>query len=150
VAAALAPEDANIRVVPFVAEPKLGPHLAAADVHMVSLRPEWSGIVEPSKFFAALAAGRPVIFAGPPDSLIGECIARHGVGWLLDAGSADRVAAELRALAKDGPRLRELQGRCHALYHAAFSRQRSLAEWKRELARLIAPEAPRPTEGEHG
>ena len=37
--------------------------LAAADLHLVSLRADWAGVVVPSKFFASLAVG-PVIVRG--------------------------------------------------------------------------------------
>ncbi|MCW8139441.1 MAG: glycosyltransferase, partial [Planctomycetota bacterium] len=57
-----------VRLAGFCEEAALEARLAAADVHVVTLKPEWSGLVVPSKFFAALAAGRPVLFAGPADS----------------------------------------------------------------------------------
>jgi colanic acid biosynthesis glycosyl transferase WcaI len=61
---------ADIRVVPFAQEPAR--HLAAADVHLVSLKKEWSGMVVPSKYFGSLALGRPVIYAGPDESDIAD------------------------------------------------------------------------------
>ena len=74
-------------------------HLLAADVHLVSQRAEWTGIVVPSKFQAACALGRPTVFAGPPDSAVGRWLAAAEAGWLLplnDAAAAARVAAEIR------------------------------------------------------
>src|SRR5439155_22933525 len=63
-------DDANIRFAGFAPESELETRLGAADIHLVSLRPEWTGIVVPSKFFGSLASGRPVIFAGDPKSAL--------------------------------------------------------------------------------
>ena len=40
----------------------------AADAHLVTLRPQFSGIVLPSKIYACLATRRPIVFVGPQSS----------------------------------------------------------------------------------
>src|SRR5439155_12521003 len=60
--AAVSEKDTNVRFVPFAEEEQLESRLSTADIHIVSLREEWTGCVVPSKFFGALAAGRPVLF----------------------------------------------------------------------------------------
>jgi hypothetical protein len=42
--------------------------LAAADAHLVTLRPEFSGLVLPSKIYACLSSRRPILFVGPKTS----------------------------------------------------------------------------------
>jgi hypothetical protein len=42
--------------------------LAAADVHLITLRPAFSGIVLPSKVYACIASQRPILFVGPESS----------------------------------------------------------------------------------
>jgi hypothetical protein len=42
--------------------------LAAADVHLITLRPRFSGIVLPSKIYACIASRRPIAFIGPKSS----------------------------------------------------------------------------------
>jgi glycosyltransferase involved in cell wall biosynthesis len=42
--------------------------LAAADVHLITLRSSFAGIVLPSKVHACIATGRPIIFVGPESS----------------------------------------------------------------------------------
>lgn len=42
--------------------------LASADVHLITLRPEFSGIVLPSKIYACLMSRRPIMFVGPASS----------------------------------------------------------------------------------
>ena len=42
--------------------------LAAADAHLITLRSEFAGIVFPSKIYACIFSGRPIIFVGPKSS----------------------------------------------------------------------------------
>lgn len=135
--AAIAPDDANVRMAGFAPESELERRLGAADVHLVSLRPGWTGVVVPSKFFGALAAGRPVLFAGSRESGIARWIQELGVGWVLDGASMPAVEAEMRELAADAGRLQELRARCHAAYRERFSREAMLDAWARELAAML-------------
>lgn len=134
---AVLPEDSNIHFAGFAPESELARRLAAADVHLVSLQPEWSGLVVPSKFFGALAVGRPVLFAGPQDAAIARWIEEHGVGWVLTPGSVGEVAAQLRELAASPQRLEALQRRCQQVYRHHFSRCQIVDAWHRELLALL-------------
>jgi colanic acid biosynthesis glycosyl transferase WcaI len=134
---AVLPDDANVTFAGFAPESELEKRLAAADVHLVSLRPEWTGVVVPSKFFGSLAAGRPVVFAGNPDSAIAGWVREFGVGWVLTTTNAADVAADLRALAADPTRLATLQERCHAAYGKQFSWRAVTAGWDRQLRALL-------------
>jgi colanic acid biosynthesis glycosyl transferase WcaI len=129
--------DTNIGMLGFVPESELARHLAAADIHLVSLKPEWSGVVVPSKFFGSLAAGRPVLFAGPEDSCVAGWIREHRVGWVLNSTSFAEVAFRLRYLAEDPERLRELQAHCFNVYVTYFSRDKMIDLWARELFHLL-------------
>jgi hypothetical protein len=42
--------------------------LAAADIHLITLRPAFSGIVLPSKVYGCIASRRPILFVGPASS----------------------------------------------------------------------------------
>jgi hypothetical protein len=46
----------------------LGGLLAAADVHLITLRTQFSGIVLPSKIYACIESRRPILFVGPATS----------------------------------------------------------------------------------
>ncbi len=73
-------------------------HLLAADVHLVSQQPEWMGVVVPSKFQAACASGRPVVFAGPPSSAVGTWIQQADAGWVLPPGDMGGIEAAARGV----------------------------------------------------
>jgi glycosyltransferase involved in cell wall biosynthesis len=137
--AAVRPEDVNVTFAPFGTEAELPARLAAADLHVVSLRPEWQGLVVPSKFFASLAVGRPVLFAGPADSEITDWIAELGVGLAIH-GPADRDAAveALHRLALAPAELAGWQAAVHARYAESFSKRATNDRWDRLLREIVA------------
>lgn len=136
--AAVGPDDTNVSFAGFCSESELAARLGAADIHMASLRPEWEGIVVPSKFFGSLAAGRPVLFSGPAGSTVARAIDEHGVGWHLSNDRVDDVASALRDVARDQSALQAMQLRCHAVYQGLFARAQGIARWDRELRALLA------------
>jgi glycosyltransferase involved in cell wall biosynthesis len=136
---AVRPDDANVSFAEFTPEAELQRHLAAADVHVASLRPEWTGVVVPSKFFGSLAAGRPVLFAGAPDSAISLWVRQYGVGWVLGPNNVESTAEQLLRLADVPTELRRLQDHCRAVYGEHFARRRIMDAWDRELRLLLRP-----------
>ncbi len=135
----------NVKMAEFAPLQALEARLAAADIHIVTLRSEWTGAVVPSKFFGALAIGRPVLFIGSASSGVAGWIEEFHVGWVIDTEhSSDtayqlqlgRIVRELKELAEDPPRLQGLFRHCHSVYQANFTRQRILNLWHRELVAL--------------
>jgi colanic acid biosynthesis glycosyl transferase WcaI len=127
--AAVRPDDSNIRFAPFAEEDALEARFAAADVHVGSLRPRFTGIVVPSKFFAALAAARPFLFAGAEDASIAGWIREYDVGMVLQPGGVDAIAGGLVALARDPAGLRDGRARALATYRRQFSKRLINDRW---------------------
>jgi len=134
---AVTADDTNVTFLPFAPLDRLRDRLGVADVHLVSLRPEWTGTVVPSKFFGALAAGRPVVFCGSRDCGIARWIEEHHVGWVLTPETLDAVADDLARLADSRQSMAELGTHCHQVYHANFSRSHAIDCWDRELRALL-------------
>jgi glycosyltransferase involved in cell wall biosynthesis len=135
--AAVTAVDHNIRLAGFAAECELEHRLGAADIHLASLQPEWTGTVVPSKFFGSLAMGRPVVFAGSADAAIAQWIQQFNVGWLLTPANVADVASQLRRLAANSDELRKMQQHCREVYHREFSRNHVVAAWDRQLRSLL-------------
>ncbi len=135
--AAVQADDTNVSFAGFAPESALEKRLGAADVHLVSLRPAWTGVVVPSKFFGCLAAGRPVLFAGSQDAAIAQWIREFGIGWVLNRETLPQVAQELRRLTEDTKELRALRQRCRDVYQAHFSQEKTMDQWDRELRALL-------------
>jgi glycosyltransferase involved in cell wall biosynthesis len=139
---AMRADDTNIALADFGDEADLTQRLEAADIHLLSLRREWSGIVVPSKFFGSLAVGRPVLYAGPEDSDIAQCIDSLRVGWRVDPTSVDATLDALEAVAAFPEKLDAIQARAHAAYAAHFRREAAIDRWDALLRRLVNHRAP--------
>lgn len=120
--AGVTPDDTNIRLAGFASPEELEKRLAAADIHLVSLRQGWEGVVVPSKFFGALAVGRPVIFSGARRACIARWIAENDLGEIMDGGVESGVAFIEKML--DDPVL-SARAKEHAfrVYHERFSKK---------------------------
>lgn len=75
--------------------------LAAADVHLITLRTEFSGLVLPSKIYACLSSGRPILFVGPKSSDVHLLCteAMHPGYEQVEPGDVDGFARALSRLA---------------------------------------------------
>jgi glycosyltransferase involved in cell wall biosynthesis len=138
--AAVTPADSNVLFSPFADEDALPARLAAADLHLVSLQPEWAGVVVPSKFFGSLAVGRPLLYAGPADSEIARWIAEYDVGLTLGDDVTPAVD-RLHALLAAPDALARWQANAFAVYHREFSKKVSNDRWDETLRELVARRA---------
>lgn len=74
--------------------------LAAADVHLITLRAGFAGYVLPSKVYACIASRRPIAFVGPADSDIHLLCAWAGLPYeRIEPGDAVGFAEALERLA---------------------------------------------------
>jgi colanic acid biosynthesis glycosyl transferase WcaI len=136
--AAVTPADTNITFAPFADENALQARLEAADMHLLSLNPEWAGVVVPSKFFGSLAVGRPVLYAGPPDSEIARWIAQYDVGLALGAGGVPAAADRLHELLRDPQDLSRWQVNAFDVYQREFSKKVVNDRWNQLLRAAVA------------
>jgi glycosyltransferase involved in cell wall biosynthesis len=125
---------ANVAVRGYVAEERLGESLAAFDVHLVSLLPEFEGLVVPSKFYAAMAAGRAVIFVGDREGEIARLLAKHECGVTVAPGDGAGLAAAIRELKASPDRLRAMGERARAAFEREWDEPVALARWREVIA----------------
>ena len=117
-------EDTNISLGTYVPSNKLVARLASADFHLVSVQTGWEGVVAPSKFFAALAVGRPVIYSGPQNNCVAQWIREYDLGYVLD----DNTVSDLEKLLampqqRMDERMAQLRQNAWKTYHNHFSRK---------------------------
>jgi glycosyltransferase involved in cell wall biosynthesis len=127
------PEDSNITFRDFVEERYLPMRLAAADMHMISLRHGWEGIVVPSKFFGSLASGRPLLYCGTPDSCIAEFIREKKIGFVITMDTIKTIADCLEELSHNEKKLRQMQVRSFLFYNEHFTKEMQCMKWNRIL-----------------
>jgi colanic acid biosynthesis glycosyl transferase WcaI len=94
--------------------------------------------VVPSKFFASLAIGRPVIYAGPDDSEIARWIAEHDLGLHLTPDNVERVTDELHRLLDDPAAIARWQDNALRVYRRQWSKRVTCDRWDTLLRRLVS------------
>ena len=114
--AAAAEQLDNLHLVGWQPPERLGEVLAAADLHLVLLRPGLGATSVPSKVYAVLAAGRPVLASVDRGSEVERLLADSGAGRAVDPGDADAFCAALAEMIAKPDVLAEMgrRGRAYA------------------------------------
>lgn len=117
----------NVALFPFLHERLPLSHiLSAGDVHLVSLKESCTGKAVPSKAYAAMAAGRPLIFQGDPSCEIARIIVEEGIGAVVPCGAPDLLKEILLEYANHPGKAADEGRRSRRLIEGKLSRQRSL------------------------
>jgi colanic acid biosynthesis glycosyl transferase WcaI len=140
----------NVRLLPLAPLDFLGESLAAADVHVVTMRDDMVGLIVPSKLYGIYAAERPCLFIGPAEADVAESIAEAGAGASFPNGDVAGVVAWLEAL-RASPETAEAMGRAgRAHLSAAHGRAQAVDAYLEVLSRAAGavgtppPDAARP------
>jgi glycosyltransferase involved in cell wall biosynthesis len=128
---------ANIRFLDYFPREQLHQSLSMADVHLISMRREMTGIVVPGKLYGAMASGRPTLFVGPEHCETADTIRQARCGLTVRQGDAECLVDALTRLADD-PALAEQMGtQGRAAFLDTFERARCCTRWSEVLADLV-------------
>lgn len=132
----------NVKLFPLAPRERLADSLAAADVHVVTMRDGLDGLIVPSKFYGILAASRPTLFIGPRADTIPQTIAATACGIACDNGDVDGVVTAITRLAghRDEAVAMGQRGRLHL--ERALSREVALDRYEAVLARAARVTGP--------
>jgi len=111
-----------VQFLPYQPEETLRFSLTAAHVHLVTLKPDMTGLSVPSKIYGILAAGRPVIFIGPEESEAASIVREAQCGVVIRPGDHQAVVKTLIAYRDDGALMQEHGQRARAYFDAHCSR----------------------------
>lgn len=126
----------RVRFCNYQPREQLRESLSVPDIHWLSLAPQLEGLIVPSKFYGAAAAGRPIIFIGDEDGEIARLIAQAECGRSFAPGAVGALTQYLRDLSADR-NLRELLGHKARLFAKEIgARDHRLAEWTALLGDL--------------
>jgi glycosyltransferase involved in cell wall biosynthesis len=129
----------NVRLVDSVPRESLSDLLTVADVHLVSMRPEMTGIVVPSKLYGAMASGRPTIFVGPAHCEAADLVRDAGCGFAIREQDAAGVAAAVELMAADPEAAQRLGDAGRAAFLERYDRGACCDDWVRLVEGLTAP-----------
>ena len=131
----------NIRFLGYVPREELHMSLSIADVHLISMRPEMTGIVVPGKLYGIMAAGRPAIFVGPAHCESADAIRDAGCGVTLDRGDVEGLVEALTKLAGDAALVRRMGELGRSAFLAGFEREFCCEQWCKLIAEVVGLEA---------
>ena len=123
----------NVLFKPYQPYSALRESLGVADLHVISLRPGLEGCVVPSKFYGALAAGKPVIYIGDPLGDIGDVLIRGHCGYVIQPGDFMEFAEKLTTLMGDQHLLEELGKNARTVFDTRVEKHFGLEEWQKIL-----------------
>jgi len=113
---------------------RLGESLSVGDVHFVSLRQGFEGLVVPSKAYGVLAAGRPIVYQGARQGEIARMIEEEKIGHVVEQGNADALHDALLNGWRDEGWRRQAGERARALAEGRYGMQEALDGWLAALA----------------
>ncbi len=115
---------------------RLGELLGAADLHLASMLPGWSGVMVPSKLFGILAAARPVVFIGPEDSEVARVIEELECGSVVAPGDVQAMRRSILDAVDDREAIREAGRRGYAGMVDEHDATHRLVAWRTLLERV--------------
>jgi glycosyltransferase involved in cell wall biosynthesis len=95
----------------------------------VSLLPALEGYVVPSKFYGALAAGRPIVFIGARDGELAQEIAACRCGITIDPHDAAGLAHFLRRLCCEPATARAMERNARVFFDGNFDTSHAISKW---------------------
>src|SRR5205807_449282 len=113
----------NILLLPYQSRTELRESLTAGDAHLVTLANGLAGLSVPSKTYAILAAGRPILFVGDAQSAIARLVAENDCGAVVRAGESRQLSQVILDWAANPERLALPGARARALFEDRFDRQ---------------------------
>jgi colanic acid biosynthesis glycosyl transferase WcaI len=121
------------RFMPYQRETDLPYSLSAADVHWLSHKPEFEGLVFPSKFYGIAAVGRPIVAITSRQSELAKLVSQYQCGLVVEQGDGKTLALELKRL-KAAPEVCSAMGaHARAMLKTRFTRAQAIDAWAQTL-----------------
>lgn len=134
----------NVRFFPKQPRTELSTSLAVGDVHLVTLRPGFERLVNPSKLAGVLAVGRPAFYIGADGGATPRLIADENCGRCFRPGDAQGLATALSELKEDTALRRAMGTAARSCFERHFRFECALREWDLLLHQLTAKESTLP------
>jgi len=125
----------HVMFLPYQNREMLRSSLTAADIQLVSLRNGMEELSIPSKIYGALAAGKPVLYIGPPESEPAIIIREAQCGYSVVPGDTAGAVKALLGLHRDRTLL-EKQGRSAREYFDRHCDRKLSTERFRQILNL--------------
>jgi glycosyltransferase involved in cell wall biosynthesis len=122
--------------VPYQDRDVLKYSLGVPDVHWISLRPSFEGLIVPSKFYGIAAAGRPMISIGSKQGELGRLVEKHQCGFAIEEGDVDALENAITRLARDNDLCANMGHRARTMLDDHFTRRQAFDYWHNLMSRV--------------
>lgn len=112
----------NVKILGYQPVEELSHSLSLGDVHYVSLRRGFEGLVVPSKAYGAFAAGRPILYQGSDTGEIARVIDEEGVGKVVQPGDGAGLVDGILEMRAETSRRIEAGTRARALAEGRYGK----------------------------
>lgn len=126
----------NTTFKPYQTPALLSQCLSVADIHLTILRPQLEGLIVPSKFYGAAAAGRPIIHIGATTGDIANVVTAADCGLAVVEGDGPGLVQAIHRLARDSELRSAMGNRARQLVENDLGRSRSVDAWLHVLDEL--------------
>jgi colanic acid biosynthesis glycosyl transferase WcaI len=120
----------NVKLHPYQPPELLAQAIGAADIHLISLKPELEGLMVPSKFYGIAAAGRPTIFIGSTEGEIAQLIEQARCGVAVRSGNGKALLSSILELAMDPSLIGAMGSRARLTFEDRWEKHHALARWQ--------------------
>jgi glycosyltransferase involved in cell wall biosynthesis len=135
---AAARELSSIQLLPYQPREDLSESLSSGDIHVVTQEPCTHGLIEPSKLYGVMAAGRPVLYIGPPETEAARTVEREAIGAVVASGDVGSAVDAIQRLLAD----RESLGtRARTAFEARYHRKLRTSRFA-EILRTLGAGSP--------
>jgi glycosyltransferase involved in cell wall biosynthesis len=110
--------------------------LGVPDVHWVSLRPRFEGLIVPSKFYGIAAAGRPMISIGSKKGELGRLVEEHQCGFAIEEGDVDSLESAITLLSRDPDLCAKMGHRARSMLDHHFTRRQAFDYWQTLISKV--------------
>ncbi|MEL7158390.1 MAG: glycosyltransferase family 4 protein [Actinomycetota bacterium] len=132
----------NVTVADFAPRDQVSQVLGAADLQLILLRTGLARSSTPSKLYANLAAGRPVLASIDEGSEVATTLASAGAGVAVPPEDPVAFVAALEKLVADPPGLQAMGERARAYVEQWMTPEHQAARYEELIAELVGRPAP--------
>jgi colanic acid biosynthesis glycosyl transferase WcaI len=121
----------NIKILPSRPRDDQVNFLNACDVALVSLVEGMKGVSVPSRTYNILAAGKPIIAIGDPESEVALVIKEEGVGWIVPPDNPAQLVKVIREAYSNPQLLAEMGERARKVAENKYSYENILNSFQK-------------------
>lgn len=126
----------NVTFQDYQPRARLAESLSVADVHIVSLKPEFEALVVPSKIYGIAAVARPAVFIGAADGEVANILGEHAFGYSVVCNNAETLATLIKQIATSSSEHSRLCNNAAQAHANAFAAEHMLARWEALLVSI--------------